>query len=182
MSKTRCIVKTLALSCENPHYAGVGLAGTTLAARGNRGDNLDCLKVEPPDPHHIIATGLVGSIQSGGLHQKWTKRRACRCRKPNRASQHNGGDMPIPTDHIQGPPCPFRAVGFSAGAGLYPKSIEALTLMAERMNVPADKLPRGMRNHPNPYMRDWMEALAVRRLNGEEYKHESGRYLLPSEL
>lgn len=85
-------------------------------------------------------------------------------------------------NHTYGPPCPFRTVGFTAMAGLYPKSQAALELQAEFTGCRVDQLPRGARNHSNPYMRDWMEALALRRRDGLDYRHVDGRYYLPSEI
>lgn len=90
--------------------------------------------------------------------------------------------MQIPSDTHQGPPCPFRACGFTGDAGNYPKSLAALELTAEMLNVRVDQLPRGARNHPSPYTQKWMERLAQLRLDGAAYRHEGGRFLLWSEV
>lgn len=81
-----------------------------------------------------------------------------------------------------GPPCPFRAVGYTWRAGFYPMTPEATSIIAEHNGVRPDQLPRGARNHSNPYMRDWIQALGELKAAGLPYRHESGRFLAPSEM
>jgi hypothetical protein len=81
-----------------------------------------------------------------------------------------------------GPPCPYRAVGYSWQAGLYPLSDNGLAIIAEHNGIPADKLPRGARCSSGPGMHRWMEALGALRAAGLPYRHASGRFLLPAEI
>ena len=81
-----------------------------------------------------------------------------------------------------GPPCPFRACGFTWRAGLYPLNAEGQAIIAEHNGTSVDKMPRGWCNSSGPGMHAWIEALGARKAAGEPYRHESGRFLLPAEL
>jgi len=81
-----------------------------------------------------------------------------------------------------GPPCPFRAVGFTWKAGLYPLSSHGLALIAEHNGVPVSMLPRGARNSSGPGMHAWIEKLGELKASGRAYRHENGRFLLPTEI
>ena len=72
----------------------------------------------------------------------------------------------------------FRAVGFTGAAAAYPLSPAAQEIVAEHNGVSADMMPETFRYAPNPAMRDWLEALGASPVR----RHESGRWLLPSEL
>jgi hypothetical protein len=80
-----------------------------------------------------------------------------------------------------GPPCPFRAIGYTWKAGLYPLSPAGIEIIAEHNNVRADQLPRGARNSSGPQMHSWIEALAAAKLAGRDVR-KGDRWLLPSEL
>jgi len=88
----------------------------------------------------------------------------------------------IPNDHVQGPPCPFRAAGFTWEAGLLPLSPEALDIVAEHNGVKIEQLPRGARNAPNPYMLSWLHALGTAKSEGRPHRHASGRFLFLGEM
>lgn len=83
---------------------------------------------------------------------------------------------------IYGPPCPFRAVGFTWKAGLYPLSDNGLAIVAEHNGVRPDQLPRGARCSSGPGMHAWMEALGARKAVGLATRHESGRWLVKTEV
>jgi hypothetical protein len=85
-------------------------------------------------------------------------------------------------EEIQGPPCPFRAVGFTSKAWLHKLSPAGQAIIAEHNGVPVDRLPFAYRYSSGPYMHAWMEALGSRKANGQPTRHESGRWLLPEEL
>lgn len=89
--------------------------------------------------------------------------------------------MQIPSDHVHGPPCPFRAVGFTWQAGAYPLSQAAQAIVAEHNGVPVEKLPRGARNAPNVHMLAWLERLGGRKEAGLPYRRD-GRWMLMREL
>lgn len=81
-----------------------------------------------------------------------------------------------------GPPCPFRAVGFTWQAGLYPLSAGGLAVIAEHNGVPVEGLPRGARNSSSAYMHKWIERLGDLKALGFPYRHENGRFLPMGEI
>jgi hypothetical protein len=81
-----------------------------------------------------------------------------------------------------GPPCPYRAVGYTWQAGLYPLSDNGLAIIAEHNGTTPDELPRGARCSSGPGMHGWMEALGARKSAGLPYRNQNGRFLLPAEL
>lgn len=82
-----------------------------------------------------------------------------------------------------GPPCPFRTVGFTWKAGLYPLSEAGLAIIAEHNGVRPDQLPRGARNSSSASMHEWIEALGVRKAAGLPTRTQAGdRWLLPTEI
>lgn len=82
---------------------------------------------------------------------------------------------------VYGPPCPFRAVGFTSRAGMYPLSAHGQAIIAEHNGVVPDYLPRGARFSSGPYMHDWIERLGAAKAMGLTVRIE-GRWLLPREL
>jgi len=80
-----------------------------------------------------------------------------------------------------GPPCPFRAAGYTWKAGLYPLSPSGLEIIAEHNGVSVDQLPRGARNSSSAYMHSWIEALGARKALGLDTRRD-GRWILPSEI
>lgn len=82
---------------------------------------------------------------------------------------------------LYGPPCPFRAVGFTGNAGNHPLSYYGQLAVADHNGITVNQLPRGARFAPNPYMYRWMEALGERIAAGLPHR-KGGRLMLPSEL
>lgn len=85
-------------------------------------------------------------------------------------------------NEFHGPPCPFRAVGFTGSAGAFPLSAGGLSIIAEHNGVPVDKLPRGARNSSSAYTHDWIERLGRLKTEGRPYRHIDGRFLSPREI
>ena len=83
-------------------------------------------------------------------------------------------DVPTPEE--------FRAVGFSAVAADHLLSEEGCAIVAEHNGVEPDRMPRAFRYAPNPWMHAWLEELGRRKAAGLPTRHESGRWLVPSEL
>lgn len=81
-----------------------------------------------------------------------------------------------------GPPCPFRAVGYTWQAGGFPLSPEGLAIIAEHNGVRVDQLPRGARNSSNAYMHKWIERLGGLKAEGLPYRNADGRFLTSREL
>lgn len=76
----------------------------------------------------------------------------------------------------------FRAVGFTAAAAKYPLSEAGCAIVAEHNGVESEHMPHAFRYAPNPWMHAWIEELGRRRASGMPTRHESGRWLVPSEL
>ncbi|MET0439183.1 MAG: hypothetical protein ABW043_16990 [Devosia sp.] len=81
-----------------------------------------------------------------------------------------------------GPPCPFRAVGFSGSAGNYPLSTAGKAIIAEHNGVSIDALPFGSRFSSGAHMHRWIEALGERYMATGEYPRRDGRWLSMREL
>ena len=81
-----------------------------------------------------------------------------------------------------GPPCPFRAVGFTWRAGMYPLSAAALAVIAEHNGVAAELLPRGARFASSRAMQVWIEALGAAREAGRIVRDLDGRWFTPSRI
>jgi len=80
-----------------------------------------------------------------------------------------------------GPPCPFRAIGFTWKAGLNPRTPESLSIVAQHNGVPVDRLPWAMRYAPNPLMLAWTHRLGVMQAKGHDVRPD-GRWLTMKEL
>lgn len=83
---------------------------------------------------------------------------------------------------IIGPPCPYRAVGFTWAAGLFPLSKGAQGIVAEHNGVAPEKLSHGARFAPNEGMRAWMDALGKRYAETGALPRIGNRWMLPGEL
>lgn len=81
-----------------------------------------------------------------------------------------------------GPPCPYRAAGFTWQAGLYPLSADGVEIVAAHNGVAASKLARGARYAPNPWMLAWIESLGERLAAGLPWRDPDGRWLTPDRL
>lgn len=81
-----------------------------------------------------------------------------------------------------GPPCPFRACGFTWEAGFYPLSANGLAIIAEHNGVRPEQLPRGARNSSNAYMHRWIEALGVAKAAGSAIRDDDGRWFTVARL
>lgn len=81
-----------------------------------------------------------------------------------------------------GPPCPFRACGFTWEAGGYPLSARGQEIIAEHNGVGVGQLSRGARNAPNPYMLAWIEALGMAKAANRIVRDADGRWFTPSRL
>ena len=82
---------------------------------------------------------------------------------------------------VYGPPCPFRAVGFTWEAGRYPLSPAGLAIIAEQNGVRPDQLPRGARNSSGPLMHAWIECLGAMKQDGYVVR-DGSRWLSMREL
>jgi len=76
----------------------------------------------------------------------------------------------------------FRAVGFTAAAADHPLSEAGSAIVAEHNGVEPNRMPVAFRYAPNPWMHAWLEELGQRKMAGLPVRHESGRWLIPSEL
>jgi len=58
-----------------------------------------------------------------------------------------------------GPPCPFRAIGYTWKAGLFPGSPQYVSIIAQHNGIAVDKLPWAYRFAPNRPVLDWLHRL-----------------------
>ena len=76
----------------------------------------------------------------------------------------------------------FRKVGFTADAINYPLSEGGKEIVALHNGVGVATMPAEFSYAPNLYMQRWMDALGARLEVGLAVKHDSGRWLQPSEI
>lgn len=80
-----------------------------------------------------------------------------------------------------GPPCPFRAIGFTWKAGLFPRSRQSLSIIAQHNGTTVDKLPWAYRYAPNAAMWNWTHRLGGLQEAGFDVRPD-GRWLTMEEL